>query len=385
MKLHDVFKSLHKETGMDEINESPFAKVKEYLSTNSLALNRICSGSIYNGIPQGRITCLYGENSSGKSLIAYMTAITAIKEGKIDKVVVVDSEGGVLNKTFEDSGIDLSKVEYMPVKSVEDCSVKMTKMYDMFDQCHREYLDDPANNDDIRAIVILDSFGALTAEKQLKDALDKDKMVADQGVSAKMRNALIRGLMMKVVTSNVGLICINHTYSGPEMFPSKIKNMSGGEGIKYAAHLIIQCEKLLIKSADNDFLTGTESEDVDKNKGFYKGNKLKFFTVKNRSVVPGYNTTVYIDFKNGLSKYDGLLADAVQFGFLNEVRGGYVCPTYSDKKVTYKDLMSNDDIWNTFIDKFEQKSKEVMEYSNAISKELDKIDEQLDEEASEID
>jgi len=374
MKLNDAFKNLSKETGIETIEESPFAKVKEFLSTNSLALNRICSGSVYNGIPQGRITCLYGENSSGKSLIAYMTAITALKEGKIDTVVVVDSEGGVLNKTFEDSGIDLSKVYYMPVKSVEDCSVKMTKLYDTFDKCHAEYLEDPDNNEDIRSLVILDSFGALTAEKQLKDALDKDKMVADQGVSAKMRNALIRGLMMKVVTSNVGLICINHSYSGPEMFPSKIKNMSGGEGVKYASHLIIQCEKLLIKSADTEFLTGSETDEVDKNKGFYKGNKLKLFSVKNRTVVPGYNTTVYIDFKNGLSKYDGLVEDAVKFGFLEEVRGGYVCPSYSEKKVTYKELMGNDELWNTFIADFDKKSQEVMAYSNAISKEIEKIE-----------
>lgn len=379
MKLNDVFKSLHKETGMDPIAESPFAKVTEFLSTNSLALNRICSGSIFGGIPQGRITCLYGENSSGKSLIAYMTAITAIKEGKIDRVVVVDSEGGVLNKIFEDSGIDLSKVMYMPVKSVEDCSVKMTKLYDMFDQCHQEYLEDPENNDDIRALVILDSFGALTAEKQLKDALDKDRMVADQGVSAKMRNALIRGLMMKVVTSNVGLICINHTYSGPEMFPSKIKNMSGGEGIKYASYLIVQCEKLLIKATDDTFLTGTETEEVDKLKGFYKGNKLKFFTVKNRTVSPGFNTTVFIDFKNGLSRFDGLLEDAIKYNFIQEVRGGYVCPTYSDKKITYKELMSNEEIWNTFLKQFDEKSKEVMEYSGTISKELDKIEEELED------
>ena len=126
MKLNDVFKSLKKQTGMECIKDSPYAKVSGFLSTNSLALNRICSGSIYNGIPQGRVTCLYGENSSGKSLIAYMTAITAIKEGKIDQVVVVDSEGGVLNKSFENSGIDMDRVKYMPVKSVEDCSVKMT-------------------------------------------------------------------------------------------------------------------------------------------------------------------------------------------------------------------------------------------------------------------
>ena len=379
MKLNNLFKDMHKQIGADTMKESPFAKVTEFLSTNSLALNRICSGSIFNGIPQGRVTCFYGENSTGKSLIAYQTAITALKEGKIDRVIVVDSEGGVLTRNFEDAGIDLEKVTYLPVKSIEDCSVKMTQMYDMFDQCHHEYLEDPDNNDDIRALVILDSFGALTSEKQLKDALEKDKMVADQGVSAKMRNALIRGLMMKVVTSNVGLICINHSYSGPEMFPSKIKNMSGGEGIKYASHLIVQCEKLLIKSANTDFLTGNETDEVDAQKGIFKGNKLKFFTVKNRIVVPGYEAVVFIDFKNGLSKYDGLLSDAVKFGFLEEVRGGYICKSYSDKRITYKELMSNDDIWNTFLTDFDKKSQEVMKYSNATSHELDKIEEEIEE------
>lgn len=379
---------MNKNIGTVPIKDSPFAKVSEYLSTNSYALNRICSGSVYNGFPQGRIVSLFGENSTGKSLIAYMTAINALKSGQINQIFVVDSEGGVLNKIFSDSGVDLSNVIYLPVKSVEDCSVKMTQMYDMFDKCHEEYLKDPSSNEDIRALVILDSFGALVSEKQLKDALEKDKLVADQGVSAKMRNAMIRGLMMRVVTSNVGLICINHSYSGPEMFPSKIKNMSGGEGVKYSSHLIIQCEKLMIKSNNNDLLTGLETDEVDKNKGFYKGNRLKFFTVKNREVSPGYEASVYIDFKNGLSKYDGLIDDAVKFGFLEEVRGGYICPSYSDKRITYRELLSNDDIWNTFLKDFDKKSQEVMEYSSTVSNELkqiqdsinDDIDDDIDEE-----
>jgi len=50
-KLDDLFKSLKKEVGAEKLLESPFAKVTDFLSTNSLALNRICSGSIFKGIP----------------------------------------------------------------------------------------------------------------------------------------------------------------------------------------------------------------------------------------------------------------------------------------------------------------------------------------------
>ena len=41
-------------------------------------------------------------------------------------------------------------------------------------------------------------------------------------------------------------------------------------------------------------------------------------------------------------------------------------------------MMGNENIWNTFLDAFEKKSKEVMEYSNAISKEIDKIENEID-------
>ena len=159
--------------------------------------------------------------------------------------------------------------------------------------------------------------------------------------------------------------------------------MAGGEGIKYSAHLIVQCEKLLIKAADDNFLTGRETG--DESRGFYKGNKLKFFVIKNRVVVPGFSTTLYIDFKSGLSKYDGLIEDAVKFGFLEEVRGGYVCKSYSDKKITYKELMAKDEIWDTFIQDFDKKSKESMEYSNATSREIDKINEELDANEDDMD
>lgn len=381
MKLKDVVKNISKAVDAMPLETSPYSKVTEWLSTGNYALNRVISGSCFKGIPQGRITTLFGESSSGKSLIAYQTAINAIKDNKIDVVFIFDSEGGVLTENFERSGIPMDKINYIPVTSIEDCSVKMMQVYDALEKSRKEYLADPENNDNIRALCILDSYGALVSEKQLTDAIEKDKMVNDMGVSAKMRNALIRGMMMKVVTSNVALICINHTYADPSaMFASKIKNMSGGEGIRYASHVIVQCEKLLVKSSDTDFLTGIETGDGT-GVGFYKGNKLKFFTVKNRVCKPCFTAECFIDFTYGLAKYDGLIADAVKMKFLEEVRGGYICPTYEEgKKITYKTLVSTPAIWDSFLMKFDEKSKEIMEYSNFTSKAIDDLQKTIDDE-----
>jgi hypothetical protein len=70
----------------------------------------------------------------------------------------------------------------------------------------------------------------------------------------------------------------------------------------------------------------------------------------------------------------------VKYGFLEEVRGGYVCKTYSDKRITYKDLMQNDDVWNSFLDEFNEKSKKVLSYQNAISDQLEEIENEIDED-----
>jgi len=292
-------------------------------------------------------------------------------------VYIFDSEGGTLVNIFEQYGVDMEKVNHIPVASIEQCSTKMLQVYDMLVKAHQEYLADPDNNDDIRAMCILDSYGALAADKLVNDAVNKDKTSMDMGIGAKMKNNMMRGLMMRVVMSNATLIVINHEYQDPgAMFASKVHNMAGGLGIQFASHVILQCEKLLIKSTDTDFMTGLEKDNEDV--GFFKGNKIRFFVVKNRVCKPAYTATIYVDFNTGIAKYDGLIEDAVKLGFLTEVRGGYTCPTYGEgKRITYKELVKNDEIWNSFIEKFNDKSKELMEYSNATSKELDAIEEEI--------
>lgn len=378
MKLSDTLKNIRKSTGAESLNESTYADVHDFLDTGSYALNRVLTGDIYKGFPVGRISTLYGQSGSGKSLIAANTAALALKNNKVDVVYIFDSEGGTLVNIFKQHGVDMSKVNHIPVASVEQCAVKMMQTYDTLVQARQEWIADPENNDEIRAICILDSFGALAADKLINDAVNKDKMAVDMGLSQKLKNNMMRGLMMRVVQSNATLLIINHEYQDPgAMFASKIHNMAGGLGIQFASHIQLQCEKLLIKAADTEFMTGLERDDADV--GYFKGNKIKFFVVKNRICKPAYTATVFVDFNTGIAKYDGLIPDALRLGYLKEVRGGYECPSYSDKRVTYKDLIKNEEVWGTFIDEFNKKSIETMSYSNSTSAELDEIEAEIDD------
>ena len=379
MKLTQVLKDIKKNTGAESLTESTYAEVQDFLDTGSYALNRVLTGDIHKGFPVGRISTLFGQSGSGKSLIAANTAALALKNNKVDVVYIFDSEGGTLVNIFKQHGVDMSKVNHIPVASVEQCSVKMLQTYDMLVKARQEYLADPDNNDEVRAICILDSYGALAADKLVNDAVNKDRNAMDMGLGAKLKNNLMRGLMMRVVQSNATLLIINHEYQDPSaMFASKVHAMAGGLGIQFASHLILQCEKLLIKSTDMDFMTGLEKDDVDS--GFFKGNKIKLFVVKNRICKPAYTATVYVDFNYGIAKYDGLVEDAVKMGYLIDVRGGYECKSYSDKRITYKELIKNDEIWNSFLEDFNSKSIEMMGYSNSITKEIEKINEEMDED-----
>jgi len=360
MKLSNVMKQIRKDTGSTSASDSDLTNIDTWYDTGSFALNRVITGDIHKGIPKSRITTIYGDSQSGKSLIAAQTAANALKNKQIDKIFFVDSEGGGV-QILKNLGVNMDDVEYIPVHSIETCSIQLLRLYDTFIKMHNEYKADPANNDDIRAIVILDSWGALSADKLVDDAVEKDKQVQDMGLGAKLKNALMSGLMMRVVESGVSLIIINHTYENPgAMFSSKIKPLPGGKKLEYASHVILQSTKLFIKPGNAEYLTSEED------KQFFSGNRMNFFVVKSRISKPCFSANVYIDFTTGISKYDGLIDDAIVYGFIEKVHGGYKVPSYSDKRIFFKELVTSDEIWNTFIDKFNEMSIERMKFSKSI-------------------
>lgn len=386
MKKNEMFKQLRKSQNFYGIDKSPFSKPTGYLDTGSFAINRVLTGDIHKGIPMSRITTLYGESQSGKSLLAANIIITALNSGAVDKVIYYDNEGGscvdmIRNNVQIPWDEDNPPCETCLMTDIEDFETKLIELVDISTKAYNEYLNDPDNNDKINTLVVVDSFGGLKARKVKEDALKKGVVADDMGREAKIKKRVACTMGTGAMAGNITFLVINYSYDNPgAMFPSKIKNMAGGTGLEYYSEIKVQCEKVFVKSADDDILTGRENVS-ETDKGFYKGTKFKFFVTKSRTIKPFYQATVFLDFNSGMSRYDGLIEDAVKFGFLQDVRGGYICPSYSDKRITYKDLVSKDEIWNTFIEDFNKKSLDVMGYANSTSRELDELDnEELNKE-----
>jgi hypothetical protein len=178
-KFNNFIKKMRETTGSTSFKESRYGEVKHWISTGSYALNRILSGSIYKGIPSGKVVLISGENSTGKSLISAKIMANALNEG-FDHIFYFDSEGGALRDFFENVGCDTEKIEQILVQSVEEAQLQILNVYNMIQEFKEKNPDE-----DVKFLCVLDSLGALVAEKVTRDA-DKGKVASEMGGRAKL-------------------------------------------------------------------------------------------------------------------------------------------------------------------------------------------------------
>ena len=357
--VNGLLNKIRKRTNSTNISESKGGSVTDWISTGSYALNRICSGSVYKGIPAGRVVIFAGPSSSGKSLMSAEIAANALNHNEYDLIFYFDSEGGGMKEFFQSRGCDPEKIEHILLDSVEDATIQILNVYS-------EILEHKKDNPDFKALAIVDSVGALVPSKLINDAA-KGKQAQDMGARAKLVNNLVKGCTIPALKTDMSIIFVNHTYDDPAaLFNSKIKQQGGGKGLMYQCSLNIQTASKLEKSEDKD------------EEGFYSGNVLKFFTVKNRYAQPFKEAEVHIDFRKGALKYHGLLEVAVAYGFIEQNGAYYKVPSYSDKQLRRKAILDSEEsdaIWATFLDDLDKKSQDELRYSSAV---LDPEDEDME-------
>lgn len=360
-----LLRTIRKKTGSDAFSSSKYGEVQEWIDTGDYGLNRIISGDIYKGIPTGRVVVLAGESQTGKSFIAAQIAANAINHQDFHNIFYFDSEGGAMESFFKGRGCDTSKIEQILVDSVQDAAVKILAVYKLIEKFKEE-------NPDYKALMILDSLGALVNSKFINDA-EGGKVASEMGGRAKIVNNMMKSLTIPALRSNTTMIVVNHIYDDPgAMFQSKIKAQGGGKGAIYMARVVLQCSK------------GFEKEDGKDAENAYKATVLKFMTTKNAFVKPFYKTEVHLNFSEGCHRFFGLLKPAIKYDFIQSpTQGFYVVPTYSEKKMRLKEIMSTPEIWETFLDQLNEKSKQDMAYSGGLKELDDEMLENLVEETDE--
>lgn len=342
------------------LDESALSIVNSFVNTGNYGLNAAISGSLYGGIPSGRVVVLAGPSGCGKTLIC--GKIVACAQHEQDRIAVVfDSEIAFDKQTAINLGCDPKRIKHVPVETVESLRNQLVPFL-------KNIIANPALKG--KFIVIVDSLGNLSSEKENADA-DKGKSASDMGIRAKAIKSLFRTITYKAARADVPIVFTNHIYDDPAaLYESIKKNQGGGRGPEYLSSVVVQISFKQERSTTEQHL-GSAKEATG---GSVVGNRMTAMTTKNRFVPPFLETELLLNFVTGLKPYHGLFELAKGLGVIV----GEKTYTLEDgtKLGWRKDFEEDADVWqNTIMPVLEKKLQQTYKFSNA------DLDEILDEPA----
>lgn len=350
LKVFDKLEKLNPEAKF--LSESALSTVNEWVDTGCMVLNAIISGSLYGGVPVGRITGFSGPSAAGKTYIINKILANAQKKGMIP--VIFDTEAAIDASSTTGVGLDSDQVKYVPVQTVEDCRNQISTFLD-------SVMEAKMRN---KFILSIDSLGNLASQKELDDT-EKGKTAMDMGTRAKGLKSMMRLLTFKAAQAGVTILFSNHTYDDPSaMFPTLVKAQSGGKGPVYLASVLVQLAK-----RDEKHDKTNEDDEILPEANKVSGTTLRALTVKNRFVPPFLECEAYLNFKRGLDKYSGLKEMAVNHGVIEQTGSTFVLPSGKpdvpgQKLGYYKNWKADTNLWEeTILPKLEEKLKKQYSYS----------------------
>jgi RecA/RadA recombinase len=237
-KLNDLLNKIAPDGEMLDIN--PIAKIDEWISTGSYILNAALSGSLFGGLPNRRSLVLAGEEGTGKTFIAMSIVRNAQKMGYTP--IYFDSEGAIDIEFVQKLGVDVSNIRLQPVNTVEEFSHIAAQITNNFEDLKAKGETPP------KVMVVLDSLGNLTSEKEKEDTTKGDNkrdMTKQQAI-----RKLFRVNGMQFAKHGIPFIINNHVYDSMSMFSPK--EVSGGGGVKYNASIIFMLGKGKLKDAEGE-------------------------------------------------------------------------------------------------------------------------------------
>ena len=261
------------------------------VDTGSYVLNAVLSGSVYGGIPNNKITAFAGESTTGKTFFALGVVTQFLKDNPTGGVVYYDTEAAITKGMMESRDIDTQRVIIAEPDSIQKFRTHALKTLEQYEKT--------PENKRPPMLMVLDSLGILSTEKELSDSAE-GKDVRDMTKSQLVRGTF-RVLTLKLAKVKVPMIVTNHVY---EVIGSYIpmKEMGGGSGLKYAASTIAY----LSKKKERD------GKDV-------VGNIIKVKMFKSRLSKENKEVECLLNYDTGLDRYYGMVELAVSAGVWNSV------------------------------------------------------------------
>lgn len=299
--LQDAIKYLKKQvTGAFEFDDK-----REVLSTGSLAVDKAIG---IGGFPRGRISEVFGWESSGKTTLCLSACKKAQQAGHF--CAYIDIERGVDLIHAEKIGFnwrDETKGLYSMPRSMEECFTIINTLAST-GKC---------------PLVIADSIPAMVPQKELEGEIDE--VAGGIGLRSRLLASFLARITKTLEETNTALVLCNQMRAriATDRFDYGPKEQAaGGSALKFYTSLRIDVHrgKEVIAKRSN-LVTGEEIETTI-------GNIHKVHIVKNKMAMPFRETTFYIMFDKekdfyGIDNLRTILDEAKESGIVQSKGAGY--------------------------------------------------------------
>ncbi|MFI4878760.1 MAG: recombinase RecA [Candidatus Carsonella ruddii] len=263
----------------------------ECLSTGSLNIDNILG---IGGLPYGRIIEIFGQESSGKTTLAFSIIKEAQKVGDI--CAYIDVENSIDINYLENLGINLKKILIFQPNNGED----------VFEICYKLI------NTNIINVIIVDSVAAIISSNEF---LNNDSI----GGHARLISKGLKKIISVIRKYNVLFILINQVRTKINSFFCK-EISTGGNSVKFYSSIRIELKKIGFLKSKNNII----------------GQEVKIIILKNKLSKPYRETRIQIIFGYGIYILNEILNLCIKLKIFKKTKNFFF---YNEKKFEKKEII----------------------------------------------